>query len=62
MELGETVQDTARREVFEETGLRLGKLELFGMYSGPDYYKTFPNGDQVSWSKLYLLVIILLVN
>ena len=48
MELEETVQDTARREVFEETGLNLGKLELFGIYSGPDYDKTFSNGDQVS--------------
>lgn len=48
MELGETVQDTARREVFEETGLRLGKLDLFGIYSGPEYDTTFANGDQVS--------------
>lgn len=48
MELGERVQDTARREVFEETGLQLGKLELFGIYSGPKYDKTFANGDQVS--------------
>lgn len=48
MELGETIQDTARREVFEETGLKLGSLELFALYSGPQYDKTFPNGDQVS--------------
>jgi ADP-ribose pyrophosphatase YjhB (NUDIX family) len=48
MELEETVQDTTRREVFEETGLHLGKLELFGIYSGTDYDKTFSNGDQVS--------------
>lgn len=48
MELGETIQDTARREVFEETGLKLGRLELFALYSGPQYDKTFPNGDQVS--------------
>jgi ADP-ribose pyrophosphatase YjhB (NUDIX family) len=48
MELEETVQDTARREVFEETGLHLEKLDLFGVYSGPDYDKTFSNGDQVS--------------
>jgi ADP-ribose pyrophosphatase YjhB (NUDIX family) len=48
MELGETVQDTARREVFEETGLHLGKLELLGVYSGSKYDKTFSNGDQVS--------------
>ncbi|GMA63748.1 hypothetical protein GCM10025859_41880 [Alicyclobacillus fastidiosus] len=29
MELGETLEDTARREVFEETGLSLGQLKLF---------------------------------
>ena len=48
MELGENLQDAARREVFEETGLDLGNLELFGIYSGPAYDKTFSNGDQVS--------------
>jgi len=37
MELGESVQDTARREVYEETGLLLDELELFGIYSGPQY-------------------------
>ncbi|WP_455676112.1 NUDIX hydrolase [Pradoshia sp.] len=52
IELGETVQEAAKREVFEETGLRLGKLDLFGIYSGPDYDKTFPNGDQVSMVQL----------
>jgi 8-oxo-dGTP pyrophosphatase MutT (NUDIX family) len=52
MELGETVQEAARREVFEETGLRLAKLDLFGIYSGPDYDKTFFNGDQVSMVQL----------
>ena len=48
MELGESVQDTARREVYEETGLLLDELELFGIYSGPQYDKTFTNGDQVA--------------
>lgn len=48
MELEETIQQTAKREVFEETGLCLKGLELFGIYSGPDYNKTFPNGDQVA--------------
>ncbi|WP_342774207.1 NUDIX hydrolase [Aquibacillus sediminis] len=48
MDLGESVQDTARREVNEETGLKLGELELFGIYSGPQYDKKFTNGDQVS--------------
>ncbi|GAE37467.1 phosphohydrolase [Halalkalibacter akibai JCM 9157] len=48
MDLGETVQDTAKREVYEETGLVLEEMELFGIYSGPKYDKTFSNGDQVS--------------
>jgi 8-oxo-dGTP pyrophosphatase MutT (NUDIX family) len=48
MELGESVQDTARREVYEETGLLLDELELFGIYSGSQYDKTFSNGDQVA--------------
>ncbi|MGD6992107.1 NUDIX domain-containing protein [Sutcliffiella horikoshii] len=45
MDLGESVQDTARREVYEETGLKLEEFELFGIYSGPQYDKTFSNGD-----------------
>ncbi|WP_280771605.1 NUDIX hydrolase [Salipaludibacillus daqingensis] len=48
MDLGESVQDTAKREVNEETGLKLEELELFGIYSGPQHDKTFDNGDQVS--------------
>ncbi|KMJ57429.1 hypothetical protein AB685_15505 [Bacillus sp. LL01] len=48
MELGENISDAARREVYEETGIHLEQLELFGIYSGPEYDKTFPNGDQAS--------------
>lgn len=48
MDLGESVQDTARREVYEETGLTLDELELFGIYSGPQHDKTFSNGDELS--------------
>jgi ADP-ribose pyrophosphatase YjhB (NUDIX family) len=48
MEMGESAVETARREVFEETGLRLGDLQLFRVYSGPEYDKTFANGDQVA--------------
>lgn len=46
MELGESLEDTARREVLEETGLRLGRLTLCNVYSGPDYYSENPNGDK----------------
>lgn len=46
--MDEAIQETAKREVFEETGLQLNQLDLFGIYSGPNYDKTFSNGDQVS--------------
>ncbi|WP_077623583.1 NUDIX hydrolase [Sediminibacillus massiliensis] len=53
MEMGETVSETARREVFEETGLRLGSLELFSLYSGPKKEKTLPSGDEVAMVQLW---------
>lgn len=48
MELDESVQETARREVFEETGLILNEMELFGIYSGPHKHRVFENGDQAA--------------
>lgn len=48
MELGETVEDTARREVWEETGLRLGAMSLYAIYSGVEQERTLPNGHQVA--------------
>ncbi|WP_026568728.1 MULTISPECIES: NUDIX hydrolase [Sediminibacillus] len=53
MEMGETVSDTARREAFEETGLCLGELELFSIYSGQTKEKTLGNGDQVAMVQIW---------
>lgn len=48
MDLDERVEDTAKRELFEETGLITEKLELFAVFSGPEYHYIYPNGDEVS--------------
>lgn len=47
LELGEALEDAARREALEETGLSLGVLTLVGAYSGPDFHWFAPNGDEV---------------
>lgn len=47
MELGESTEQTARREAYEETGLRVEQLELFGVFSGEGMRYVYPNGDEV---------------
>lgn len=45
VDVGETVEDACRRELYEETGVRAGKLSLIGVYSSP---KRDPRGHTVS--------------
>lgn len=45
VDVGETVEDACRRELFEETGVRVNKLTLIGVYSSP---KRDPRGHTVS--------------
>lgn len=47
MEPGESAEDTARRELLEETGLTARGLELVGVFSGPEEHAFYPNGDEV---------------
>ena len=47
MEPGEVVEDSAKREALEETNLEIGEISLFGVFSGPDLYYKYPNGDEV---------------
>ena len=47
MELGETTEETARREVQEETGLEISELTLFRVFAGKEFSYECPNGDQV---------------
>ena len=47
MEPGEAPEDTARRELLEETGLTARSLELYGVYAGPEEHHIYPNRDEV---------------
>ena len=47
MELYETIEETAIRELKEETGITAEKLELVTVLSGKDYYFEYPNGDKM---------------
>lgn len=48
VELFESVEDAAARELLEETGLVADELTLLGVFSGQRMRYTYPNGDQVS--------------
>ncbi|WP_107942419.1 NUDIX hydrolase [Metasolibacillus sp. FSL H7-0170] len=47
MELGESLEQVAYREMLEETGLNAKQLTLFKIYSGEDFYYQYPHGDEV---------------
>jgi 8-oxo-dGTP pyrophosphatase MutT (NUDIX family) len=46
LELEESAEEAGRREVFEETGIEVGELELVGVFSGKQYFVKLPNGDE----------------
>jgi len=47
MELYETIEETAVRELKEEAGITAEDLELVSVLSGKEYYFEYPNGDKM---------------
>ena len=47
MELGESFEETAKRELKEETGLVIDDMKLVEILSGKDTYREYPNGDKL---------------
>jgi ADP-ribose pyrophosphatase YjhB (NUDIX family) len=47
VELGEVIEEAAKRETREETNLEIVEMSLFGVFSGPGLYYQYPNGDEV---------------
>lgn len=47
MELGESFEECAKREVLEETGLECLELSYFTHQSGSNMHYVYPNGDEI---------------
>ena len=47
LEMLESLEDTACRELLEETGLSAKALEFFGLFSGKEFHYIYPHGDEV---------------
>lgn len=47
MDLGESFEEVAKREVLEETGLVVENLKLLNVYAGSEYYLKVSNGDEL---------------
>lgn len=47
MELGESFEETAYRELKEETNLEIDELKPIKILSGKDTYREYPNGDKL---------------
>ncbi|RJO70669.1 NUDIX domain-containing protein [Nocardia panacis] len=45
MEVGETLEDCAVRETFEETGLRIEITGLLGIYTDPEHVIAYADGE-----------------
>jgi len=57
MVLGETTEEAAKREVFEETNLVVEELSLFNVYSGEEQHWIYPDGNEV-----YFISIVYVTN
>lgn len=55
LELGESLEETAKRELKEETNLDCDDFTLLNVFSGNDFYFEYPNSDELySVIALYL--------
>lgn len=57
LELGETLEQTAKRELKEETNLDCDNFTLLNVFSGDEFYFKYPNQDE-----LYSVIVLYLAN
>ena len=59
IEPGEHPAQAIVREVKEETGLDVRPLRVSGVYSGPEYFHTYPDGNRVAFVTVSFLCVVL---
>ena len=42
-----SLEEVAKRELYEESGFIAKRLTLFNIFSGEEFYYGYPNGDEV---------------
>lgn len=47
MEIDETIEEAAKRELKEETNLDLDEIKVLDVFSGEKTYRKYPNGDEL---------------
>jgi len=47
LELGESLEEAAHRELYEEAGLKTENLKYVTLLSGADMYYKYPHGDEI---------------
>ncbi|MGN1155782.1 MAG: NUDIX domain-containing protein [Agathobacter sp.] len=47
VEIDESVEEAARREVYEEAGIEVGEMSLLGVFSGEELKHVYPDGYEV---------------
>jgi 8-oxo-dGTP pyrophosphatase MutT (NUDIX family) len=52
IEPGETPADAAVREFFEEAGALVSIERVLGVFGGPEFFGTYPNGDRIAWTSI----------
>ncbi len=47
LELNESIEEAARRELKEETNLEMDDIKILDIFSGEKTYRKYPNGDEL---------------
>jgi 8-oxo-dGTP pyrophosphatase MutT (NUDIX family) len=52
IEPGETPADAAVREFGEEAHALVSIVRVLGVFGGPEFVATYPNGDRIAWTSI----------